>query len=111
MILCIPRAIVCHSGPKHPKGHPTQQSGMHQRQGYYNDLGDNKWRIFGTVADTNVEQLENSKETHQVSVDNIDCNVSAASGVPITIEGKWRLKFKGHSVASDRTSMTHSLAP
>jgi hypothetical protein len=37
---------------------------MHQRQGCYNDLGDNKWRIFGTVTDSNVEELENSKETH-----------------------------------------------
>jgi hypothetical protein len=67
-------------------------------------------RIFGTVTDTNMKQLEKNKET-QVFVVNIDYNMSAASGAPIAIKGKWRLKCKGHIVASDRTSKTHSLAP
>jgi hypothetical protein len=45
-----------------------------------------------------------------VLVVNIDYNMSAASGVPIAVKGKWRLRCKGHSVVFDRTSKTHSLA-
>jgi hypothetical protein len=50
--------------------------------------------IFETVTDTNMKQLENSKETHQVFLGSVDCNISAASGAPITIRGKWFIKCK-----------------
>jgi hypothetical protein len=52
--------------------------------------------IFKTVTDTNMKQLtrKNSRETRYVFVGNIDYNVSAASGAPITVKGKWRLKCK-----------------
>jgi hypothetical protein len=45
--------------------------------------------IFKTVADTNMKQLQKSKETHQVFVGNIDYNISAVSGALITVKGKW----------------------
>jgi hypothetical protein len=46
------------------------------------------------VTDTNMKQLENNKETHEVFVGGIDCNISVTSGAPITIKGKWRLRCK-----------------
>jgi hypothetical protein len=50
--------------------------------------------VFLMVTVTNMEQLENSKETQYAYIDNIDCNTSAVSGAPITIK-KWHLKCKG----------------
>jgi hypothetical protein len=45
--------------------------------------------------DTNMNLLENGKESSEVFDGNIDFNM-AASGAPITIKEKWRLKCKGH---------------
>jgi hypothetical protein len=44
------------------------------------------------VADTNMKHLEKRKETRYVSVGNIDYNIPALSGAPITVKGKCRLK-------------------
>jgi hypothetical protein len=41
-----------------------------------------------------MKQLENSTETVNVFFGNIDRNISTASGAPIAIKGKWRLKCK-----------------
>jgi hypothetical protein len=41
-----------------------------------------------------MKQLENSKESHQVFVGNIDYNISGANAAPITVKGKWCLKCK-----------------
>jgi hypothetical protein len=52
-----------------------------------------------------MKQLENSEETRKVSVENIVCNISATSGSPIAIEGKWRPKVQQHGVACNRTKL------
>jgi hypothetical protein len=48
--------------------------------------------IFKMIMDISMKQFENRKESRQVSVGNTDYYTSAASGAPITIKGKWRLK-------------------
>jgi hypothetical protein len=42
-----------------------------------------------------MRRIENSKETHEVFVGDIDYDISVASGARITIEGKWCLGAKG----------------
>jgi hypothetical protein len=53
-----------------------------------------------------MKEIENSKETHEVSVGNTDCNISAISGAQITIKGKWHPKFKRFGLG--RIRRTHS---
>jgi hypothetical protein len=49
-----------------------------------------------------MKQLENGEETHYAFVGDIDCNISASSGAPITINGKWRSDAKKKALNKSR---------
>jgi hypothetical protein len=49
--------------------------------------------IFEMVTDANMKRLENNKETRDIFVGNIDCDIST-SGIPIAVRDIWCLKCK-----------------
>jgi hypothetical protein len=59
-----------------------------------NYLDDKKSVYYRNGYRYNMKQLENSMETVEVLVGNVDLNISTASGAPIAIKLKWRLKCK-----------------
>jgi hypothetical protein len=58
-----------------------------------------------------MKQIGNRKETREVFVGNIACNISAACGATITVRGKWRLKCKRHNAAYCRPPRSPDIIP